>query len=86
MNKKKYDTHVKCQFAKFMSNMCVVCVHDKDCTLPLHGKVMAGGEPCQYAEHIPDEELMMFAVKNLYGLSPEQCAQFEKKMKEKLHG
>lgn len=83
MNQKQFETHVKRQLVKLGNNMCVVCIHDKDCTLPFHGKIVMG-EPCPQAELISSHEFMKWALENLYGLSPEQRVLFEEKMKEKV--
>lgn len=85
MNQKQFEDHIKRQFVKFGSNMCVVCIHNKGCMLPLHGKVIAWGEPCLRAELIPEKEFMMWAAKNLYCMSHEQCVRFEEKMKERMY-
>lgn len=85
MNQKQFETHVKRQLVKLANNMCMVCIRDKGCTSPVHGKVVMGGEPCPQAELMPSNEFMKWALKNLYGLSPEQCDMFEEKMKEHVY-
>lgn len=80
MNQKKIEANFKCNMAEYMKNMCVACVKNERCSLPLHGKFSVTGESCAHAELMPEKEFIMWTLKNLYGLSPRQCAKFTEKM------
>ena len=68
MNKQQQDSYIKEQFQKLADNMCVVCIHNATCQLPLHGAFSMQGEPCSHAEPLPPKEMMLWSLKNLYGL------------------
>ena len=80
--KQKNFKAVKHRLAEYASNLCVVCSKNETCTLPLHGKFSAKGEPCSQAEELPAQDALMVILKNVYGLSPEKCAAFWRKMYE----
>ena len=56
----------------FSKNMCVVCKHDKYCMSPIHGKFTGGYRQCPYAEPVSEVELLVWAWRDIYGITKEE--------------
>lgn len=72
----------KHQLEKSMKNMCVLCTKNDVCMLPLHGKLSPVTGECPEAELVSEQEVMMWALKDVYCLTDAQCTRFFKKARK----
>lgn len=73
---------IKRRIKKFAKNQCVICPKKSTCKSPLHGKFSAKTGDCPDASLVSEKEAMLWALKDVNGLSDAQCAEFFRRAHE----